>query len=503
MSSTGRRGLDTDAPMSEYLRAARLATEKRATLRACRSNQLRVTEGGDMDYQTFLASKKIAALQTGMEKIPELNASLFPHQNDVADFLLRAGRGAAFLDTGLGKTFVELEWARIVSEHTNKPVLFFAPLAVGLQHQREGERFGVDVKIAKDQTDVKGTGIYITNYERLGKFDRHQFGSVVLDESSIVKSFNGKVSRGLMEFSSDMRWRLAATATPAPNDHMELGQHSQFLGAMPSNEMLARFFIADQSQMGKYRLKRHGIKPFWSWVASWARCVGKPSDLGHDDSGYDLPAIKEELHVVRSDMTAGAGDGELFRKTEISATGIHREKRMTANDRAAKIAEIVNAEPTEQWMVWVETDYDADAIMRLLPGAVEVRGNMPAEKKEERLNAFTVGDCRILVSKPSIAGYGLNWQQCARTAFVGLSFSYEMYYQAIRRFYRFGQKREVHVHIAMAETEMAIWQTIKRKKEEHESMKKEMFEAMKRETISKHIKHAYEPAMPATLPQWI
>jgi superfamily II DNA or RNA helicase len=456
-----------------------------------------------MDYQSFLASKRIAAQHSGMAIVPELNSSLFPHQMNVVEFLLKAGRGAAFLDTGLGKTLVELEWARVIVEETNKPVLFFAPLAVGLQHQREGARFGIDVRIAKEQSDVKGAGIYITNYERLGKFDRHQFGAVVLDESSIVKSFNGKISRGLMEFASDMRWRLAATATPAPNDHMELGQHSQFLGAMPSNEMLARFFIADQSQMGKYRLKRHGIKPFWSWVASWARCVGKPSDLGHDDSGYILPNMVEELHVVRADMTIGAEDGELFRKTTTNATGIHKEKRMTANDRAAKIADIVNAEPLEQWMIWVETDYDADAIMALLPGAVEVRGNMPAEKKEERLNAFTTGECKILVSKPSIAGYGLNWQHCARTAFVGLSFSYEMYYQAIRRFYRFGQKREVHVHVAMAETEMAIWQTIKRKRDEHESMKKEMFEAMRREVITKHIKHEYQPTMAAKLPSWI
>ena len=456
-----------------------------------------------MEYREFLESKAIAAPQVGMDKLPELGGHLFPHQRDTVAFSLRAGRSAAFLDTGLGKTPVELEWSNRIVEHTNKPVLFFAPLAVGQQHQREGSRFGVDVTLARDQSDIKGPGTYITNYERIGKFDRNAFAGVVLDESSIVKSYGGKTSLALMEFAKDMRWRLAATATPAPNDHMELGQHSQFLGAMPSNEMLARFFMADQSQMGKYRIKRHGVKPFWSWVASWARCVGKPSDLGYDDAGYDLPKLHEHLHMVETDMTEGAEDGELFRMTTTNATGIHKEKRRTSAQRAAKIAEIVSAEPGEPWMIWVETDYDADAIMALLPNAVEVRGNMSPEIKEERLNAFTTGQIRVLVSKPSIAGYGLNWQHCARTAFVGLSFSYEMFYQAIRRFYRFGQKREVHCHIAMAQTEMAIWQTVKRKKEEHESMKREMFDAMRREVINKHVKHAYEPTQSAKLPAWI
>lgn len=456
-----------------------------------------------MEYHEFLKRKEFKALPSGMADLPELSKNLFPHQRDVVNFLLRAGRGAAFLDTGLGKTLVELEWARRIVEHINKPVIFFAPLAVGLQHQREGQRFGIDVTLARDQGDINGAGIYITNYERLGRFDRQSFGGIVLDESSIVKSFNGKISRGLMEFSNDMHWRLAATATPAPNDHMELGQHSQFTGAMASNEMLARFFIADQKQMGKYRLKRHGVKPFWSWVASWARCVGKPSDLGYEDHGYNLPRLHEHMHLVETDMTEGAAEGELFRMTNTNATGIHKEKRLTANDRAAKIAEVVSAEPDEPWMIWVETDYDAEAIMRLLPDAIEVNGKMPPEMKEERLNAFTNGDIKQLVSKPSIAGYGLNWQHCARTAFVGLSFSYEMYYQAIRRFYRFGQQREVHAHIAMAETELAIWQTIKRKRDEHETMKREMFDAMKREVLEKHVKHAYQPTENAQLPNWL
>lgn len=453
-------------------------------------------------YEDFLRSKEIRAQLSGMDRVPELSAHLFPHQRATVEFLLKAGRGAAFLDTGMGKTAVELEYGKRVVEHENKPVLMLAPLAVGKQHIREAERFGVDAQIARDQSDVSGARIYITNYERLHLFDRHAFGGLILDESSIVKSYTGKTTKALMEFGKEARWKLPATATPAPNDHMELGQHAQFLGVMDSSEMLARWFIADQSEMGRYRLKRHGIKPFWSWVASWARCVGKPSDLGFSDEGFDLPPLNIHQHVVETDLTAGA-DGMLFRIPDTSATSIHKEKRLTANDRAQKIAELVRAEPNEPWMIWVETDYDADAITALLPEAVEVRGTMKPEVKEERLDAFTQGSIRILVSKPSIAGFGLNWQHCARTAFVGLSFSYEMFYQAIRRFWRFGQSRAVECHIAMAETETAIWQTIQRKKADHETMKEEMFEAMRREVLVSHVKHAYNPTQAARLPAWM
>lgn len=453
-------------------------------------------------YEDFLRSKEVRAQLSGMDRVPELSAHLFPHQRATVEFLLKAGRGAAFLDTGMGKTAVELEYGKRVVEHENKPVLMLAPLAVGKQHIREAERFGADAQIARDQSDVSGARIYITNYERLHLFDRHAFGGLILDESSIVKSYTGKTTRALMEFGQEVRWKLPATATPAPNDHMELGQHAQFLGVMDSSEMLARWFIADQSEMGRYRLKRHGIKPFWSWVASWARCVGKPSDLGFSDEGFDLPPLNIHQHVVETDLTAGA-DGMLFRIPDTSATSIHKEKRLTANDRAQKIAELVRAEPNEPWMIWVETDYDADAITALLPEAVEVRGTMKPEVKEERLDAFTQGSIRILVSKPSIAGFGLNWQHCARTAFVGLSFSYEMFYQAIRRFWRFGQSRAVECHIATAETETAIWQTIQRKKADHETMKEEMFEAMRREVLVSHVKRAYNPTQAARLPAWM
>ena len=455
-----------------------------------------------MEYLDFLKRKELKAVQRGIKKDWNLSSKLFPHQADVVNFMLESGRGAPFLDTGLGKTAVELEFGRQVVEHENKPVLLLAPLAVGKQHEREAVKFDVDAKVIRSGEEVDGARIYIANYERLHLFNPDDFAGIILDESSILKSFTGITTRKLMEFGAGMRWKLAATATPAPNDHMELGQHCQFLDVMSSNEMLSRWFIADQTEMGRYRLKRHGVQPYWSWVASWARCIGMPSDLGYSDDGFILPELITKMHVVETDITADT-DGRLFRIPDISATGIHKEKRLTSKDRAEKVADLVNAEKHEPWMIWCETDYDADSIMALLPDAVEVRGSMRPEVKEERLDAFTRGEIRVLVSKPSIAGFGLNWQHCARTAFVGLSFSYEMYYQAIRRFWRLGQKRPVHCHIAMAETETAIWDTIQRKKSDHEKMKREMFEAMKREVVFKGVKNAYNPTQKAILPAFL
>lgn len=456
----------------------------------------------EITYMDFLKGKELLAKKSGMKNIPNLGGHLFPHQRDTTAFLLEQGKGAAFLDTGMGKTAVELDYARCIVEHTNRPVLLLAPLAVGKQHEREAVRFGADASVVKSGDEVDCAKTYITNYERLHLFTPDQFSGIILDESSCIKNFTGITTRKLMEFGRGIDWKLAATATPAPNDHMEIGQHCQFLDVMRSNEMLARWFIADQTEMGRYRLKKHAVKDYWSWVASWARCVGKPSDLGYSDEGFDLPELLISKHVVETDITEGAGD-RLFRIPDMGATSIHKEKRLTSMARAEKIAAIVMAEPSESWMIWVETDYDADSIMSLLPDAVEVRGTMNPDLKEERLNDFTLGNIRVLVSKPSIAGFGLNWQHCARTAFVGLSFSYEMFYQAIRRFWRFGQKRPVHCHIAMADTETPIWQTIERKRQDHETMKSEMFDAMRRSVQVRGVKNPYMAKKQSIMPKWL
>jgi superfamily II DNA or RNA helicase len=459
-------------------------------------------------YHDLIARKRVAVEPDGLSHVPALHSSLKPHQAHCVDFALRIGRAGHYLDTGLGKSFAGLEWGRIVVEATNKPVLMLAPLAVGPQHAREADRWGIDAAYRREPDAADRARIVITNYERLERFNLDAFGGVILDESSILKNFTGVTTRRLIEAFGRTRFRLSATATPAPNDHMELGQQSQFLGAMPSNEMLSRWFVTDQRQMGRYRLKRAAVRPFWEWVSSWARCVSKPSDLGFSDEGYDLPELRTCRHVIEADRTADAGSekdgqGRLFRMPEMSATSIHREKRLTCAARAARIAEIVALEPTEAWILWCDTDYEADALAAAIPEAVEVRGSMSADLKEERLDAFSRGAIRILISKPSVAGFGLNWQHCARVAFVGLSFSYESYYQAVRRCWRFGQTRPVHVHVACADTEAAISDTIARKAGDHEAMKREMTAAMARAARTSAILEDYRPSLKAALPAWM
>jgi hypothetical protein len=255
--------------------------------------------------------------------------------------------------------------------------------------------------------------------------------------------------------------------------------------------------------MGKYRLKHHGVEDFWSWVASWARMATMPSDLGYSNDGFVLPQLETSLHFVDADLTREAGEGELFRKVDSSATNIHREKRLTAGARADRIAEILALEPNEAWVIWCETDYEADAITARIPEACEVRGSMKDDEKEARLVAFSEGNERVLLTKPRMGGKGMNWQHCARTAFVGLTYSYEDYYQCVRRFHRFGQKRQVHVEIVMAETEGIIWNTIQRKQRDHETMKKAMVESMARELQRRECKTAYRPTQVAEIPRWL
>ena len=454
-----------------------------------------------MDYGDIVRSSIIRAKPVGMKEYT-LPDCLREHQRHAVSFALEAGRSALFLDTGLGKTLCAFAWADNVARETGLPVLMLAPLGVVHQHAREAEKFGFQAKVCQSQADVT-PGLNITNYDKLHHFDSGKFGGLILDESSIIKNFSGIVTRRLMEFGSVIPYRLCLSATPAPNDHMELGQHCQFLGVMSSSEMLARWFLADQSEMGRYRLKRHAVDDFWSWVASWARCAEKPSDLGGDDTGYNLPTLHVIPHIVKTDIQHGAPEGMLFRVPDNSATSIHREKRLTAADRARKIAELIRAEPDEPWLIWVETDYDADAMRAELPGITEVNGKMKPDEKERGLAAFSDGSAKILLTKPSIAGWGLNWQHCARVAFVGLSFSYEGFYQAVRRCWRYGQTREVFAHVACAETEASIWATVERKRGDHETMKKAMREAMERAIKVRSTKNDYKPNATVQLPDWL
>lgn len=460
------------------------------------------------EYHAAIAAKRIAFQDYGFAEAPDLNPAMFPHQTAVTKFALEKGRSALFLDTGLGKSLCALDWGRCVVERSNLPVLMLAPLAVSGQHEREAGKFSIDAKAIRDPSEMTGSRVYITNYERLDRFDPAEFGGVILDESSIIKSFNGKTAKALISSFAGTPFRLACTATPAPNDHTELGQHSEFLGAMSQSGMLTRWFLHDSADTGTWRLKGHAVTDFWNWVSSWARCVSKPSDLGFSDDGFELPPLNMQRHIVKADRSVDRGyekDGQarLFRIADTSATAIHKEKRMTVEARADLIAALVAAEPDEPWVIWCDTDYEADALIARIPEGVEVRGSMTADMKEERLTAFSTGQARVIITKPGIAGFGLNWQHCARMAFVGLSFSYESFYQAIRRCYRFGQKRPVDVHVACADTEEAIWNVVSRKAGDHDAMKREMTQAMKRAALIAHEQAPYNPTVKLQLPEWI
>lgn len=458
-------------------------------------------------YRDAIAKSHSLFSRQGIDDFGDLPADLFPHQRASVEFALRCGTSALFLDTGLGKTFCALAWGDVVVRRTNRPVLMLAPLGVTFQHKAEADARGISAVVAREGKNLPAC-VVITNYERLHLFDPADFAGIILDESSILKGFTGTTTKRLIEAFSRTPYRLACTATPAPNDHSELGTHAEFLGVMNRDQMLMRWFLHDSADTGTWRLKGHAVRPFWDWVASWSRCVSKPSDLGFSDAGFNMPELKIMKHLVSADRSVAAGeekDGQskLFRMPDTSATAIHTEKRMTKDARAAMVAGIVMDEPIEPFTVWVETDYDADAVMAALPGAVEVRGSMSPEEKEDRITAFSKGQERILVTKASIAGFGLNWQHCARTVFAGVTFSYEAFYQAVRRHWRFRQARDVHAHIVFADTEAAIWDVVTRKAGDHEAMKREMSAAMARAHRSEKQLHTYEPKMRGTLPAWL
>lgn len=454
-----------------------------------------------VDYAKFLASKSVAAPLRGMESIPNLAPHLFKFQSEAVAFGLRAGSWGLFFDTGLGKTACELEWSRHAAQASNGRSLILTPLAVARQIEAEGLRWGYDVRVIREQREA-ADGINICNYDRLHKIAPDEFGAVALDEASILKSFNGKTTRALIDAFAGHRWRMAATATPAPNDHMELGQYSEFLGVMPSNEMLMRWFISDQTEMGRYRLKGHAAQSFWDWMSSWCRMAEHPRDLGDDIQGFDLPPLK--VHRIRSAGVAQV-EGALFGDMSISATDMHKVKRQTATARAETVFSLVGSAPG-QWVVWCDTDYEADALREVLSfeNFVEVRGSHSADKKEDDLAAFSSGAARIIITKPSVAGFGLNWQHCANVAFVGRSFSYESWYQAVRRCWRFGQSKQVNVYVVVADGEDSIGRVLDRKGSDHAAMKSQMVAAMRRSIgVSASRKVHYNATHAGRLPSWL
>jgi superfamily II DNA or RNA helicase len=309
----------------------------------------------------------------------------------------------------------------------------------------------------------------------LEHFNANAFSGVVLDEAGILKSYSGKVKQQIIDTFRETKYRLACTATPAPNDHMEIGNHAEFLGVMPSNEMLARWFINDTMHFGRYRVKGHAIQSFWEWVATWAVSLNMPSDLGYDDDGFVLPELRQELRIVPADLSH-ASEGMLFRIPDLSATGMHKEMRLTAEARAKAVAGLVNGS-TDPWIIWCNTNYEADALKQYIENATDLRGSDSLQRKEQVLVDFSEGRIDRLISKPVLAGFGLNWQHCAHVAYAGLSYSFETFYQSMRRCWRFGQKRPVNVYIFISDTERPLYNVVMGKAAAHEEMQRNMFKA--------------------------
>lgn len=418
------------------------------------------------DYAAFVAHKLSTVCPTGITGRIELPPSMFPHQDALTRWALKRGRSAIFADTGLGKARMSLAWADAVQRYTKRPVLMLEPPAVGWQMVKEGAAIGINANVCRDGADVR-EGVNVTNYERLHRFNPREFSGVVLGESSCIKHHDAKTFRALTEAFAQTEFKLPESATPAPNDWTELGTHAEFLGVCTRQEMLSEYFTHDGGDTSVWRLKGHARQQFWRFVATWGAMVRKPSDLGFDDTSYNLPALHLHEHHVEVDMPT---NGMLFAMEAQTLSERRDARRMSMEDRVRECVKRVNAEPGEPWVVWCDLNDESDALTRAIDGAIEVRGSMDLDDKEERLRAFSEGKARVIVTKPSIAGHGLNWQHAARMAFVGVTDSYEAYYQAVRRIWRFGQARECHVHIFASKAEGAIVANLKRKEREAAQM---------------------------------
>lgn len=437
-------------------------------------------------YQQFLLSKQRRVTPQGFDVADEaLTPALFPFQRAIVRWALQLGKAAVFADTGLGKTLIELEYARHVAKHAGGSVLILAPLAVATQTVREGRKFGIAVQHVHKQADVGSHPVVITNYERLHLFDPDVFAGIVLDESGILKNFTGKTKRALISAFAGTPYKLACTATPAPNDHLELGNHAEFLDVMPSNEMIARWFIAESNKAGSYRLKGHAEADFWRWLTSWAVCLSRPADLGEDYAmdGYDLPTLHLHTHTLspaQESIERAQANGRLLPDTNPSSTTLHKVKRESLVDRVAEVIKLVEAlAADEPAVIWCDTNYEANALIEAIPEAVEVRGSEKASEKERKLDAFSRGEIRLLITKASIAGHGLNWQHCRTAIYAGVGFSFELLYQSLKRLHRYGQTQEVHAHLVYAETEGGVRAALNAKEKAFQAMQAKMNEAMR------------------------
>jgi superfamily II DNA or RNA helicase len=454
------------------------------------------------EYEQFIKSKLAADIPSGFDyDVPV--SPLFDFQAACVKWALKRGRAALFLDTGLGKTLCQCTWAQLVHEHTGQNIIIAAPLCVAQQTVEEAAKFGITVKYCRAQDQVE-PGITITNYEMLGHFDLESFGGVVLDESSILKSHTSRTREEIVTAFRNTHYKLSCTATPSPNDYIELGNQADFLGVMSSQEMLATFFTHDGGDTSKWRLKGHGKTRFWEWMASWSICIRNPADLGFDGSAYELPPLNIIEHTV------SGGDlleGQLFAITAQSLSERREAKRNSMDERLALAAKLAN-DVDGPVLVWCHMNEESERLAKTVRGAVEVTGSMSPDEKERNIMAFTHGEKDGLVSKASICGYGMNWQFCDTMIFAGMDDSFEKFYQAVRRCWRFGQKRQVTVHIITAETEGAVKANIERKQRQANDMAGEMVAHMRNITRrqiegARSNTESYSPTVPMIIPAWI
>ena len=429
-----------------------------------------------MEYQDFLSKKLTLAKPAGFDvEDADIHSALFDFQRAVVKWAVKRGRAAIFAGTGLGKTLMQLEWARIVHAQTNQPVLILAPLAVNAQTAREGSKIGLHVQMCESQADVIN-GVNITNYEKLHRFDAESFGAIVLDESGILKAFDGKTRKQLTEFSKRIYYRLACTATPSPNDLVEITNHSEFLDVMSGKEVIALYFTQDGNTTHKWRLKGHAKRDFYKWMASWCRAFLNPADLGFDESGelFSLPPIEYIEHIVES----GRELDTLFPMGAQTLQEQREARRASLSNRVSLAAEIANNSDAP-FVAWCNLNDESAALAKAIPDAIEVVGADSSEFKAKAMGEFSEGKVRGLVSKSSICGFGMNWQHCDTTLFVGIDHSFEQFYQAVRRFWRFGQKNKVTVHIIVSDEEINVLENIQRKERQYLELMANLVDEMK------------------------
>lgn len=450
-----------------------------------------------MNYKEFLQNKRFVLESSGFDIAKDqLNSMLYDFQKDIVRWALKKGKACIFADCGLGKTPMQLSWAHQVHKHTGGKILILAPLAVASQTRREAEKFGYSAKVVDQQSDCID-GINITNYEKLDRFVANEFVGIVLDESSILKSYSGKVRTAIIQNFHDIPYKLACTATPAPNDYMELGNHSEFCGVMTRPEMLSMFFVHDGGETSKWRLKGHAEDVFWQWLATFCVFVDNPRNIGYEVNGYNLPKLNIQEIIV---------DGDEPTHESLSLTERRQARKDSLELRCKQAASLVN-DSDEQWLVWCDLNDESHKLHELINESVEVQGSDKDEHKSNSMLNFSNGDIKCLVTKPKIAGFGMNWQNCHNMIFTGLSDSYEQYYQAVRRCWRFGQDKEVNVYIIISKKEGCVKENIERKQNDFLKMQREMT-SLTKEITKKELKSTcristpYEPEITMELPKW-